>query len=234
MTFFGKFFVLLNTVAAFALLSWGFSIYTNRVDWTETKDGDVKLTERTKLLNDGFAPAQRDYARQMNATAAAETDLERHLEQIQKWLAESETGTFYDMTSKGNFIDEAPTEKILGIEGQPLRGVVILQQELTAEVDNAAAAAKQYEEARKAQAGLSDEIYGYDIKAKRLKELLVDLREEEIFLADSRVNWDVQLVTLTKRNKQLQNKLAEIAQLQKDLKTLRLDTGDSALRPIVK
>lgn len=234
MTFFGKFFVLLNTVAAFALLSWGFSIYTNRVDWTEVQDGDKKLTERTKELNDAIAPAQRDLARGMNATAAAETEVERRLEQIQRRNTEAETGTFYDLTAKGGFIDETATDKALGLNGQPLRGVAILQQELSTEVENATAAAKQFDDARKDQASLSDEIAGYDKKNARLKLLLKDLRDEEIFLADSRVNWDEQLVTLTKRNKQLQNKLAEVGRLMKELKALRPEPAETALLPIGK
>lgn len=234
MTFFGKFFVLLNTVAAFALLSWGFSIYTNRVDWTEVKDGDKKLTERTKELNDALLPTQRELARGMNATAAAETEVERRREQIQRRNAEAETGNFYDLTGKGGFIDETATEKVLGLDGQPLRGVGILQQELSTEVERATAAAKLFDDARKDQAGLSDEITAFDKKNARLKVLLKDLRDEEIFLADARVNWDEQLVTLQKRNKQLQDKLAAIAQLQKELKALRPDPADTALRPIGK
>lgn len=234
MTFFGKLFVLLNTVAAFALLSWGFSIYSNRVDWTEVKDGDKKLTERTKDLNDALAPAQRDLARGMNATAAAETEVERRREQIQKRTAESETGTFYDLNTKNGFIDETATEKALGLDGQPLRGVAILQQELSAEVEKATDAAKQFDDARKDQASLSDEIAGYDKKNARLKLLLKDLRDEEIFLADARVNWDEQLVTLSKRNKQLQNKLAEVGRLMKELKALRPEPADAALLPIGK
>ena len=232
MTFFGKFLVLLNTAVAFALLSWGFSIYTNRVDWTEVKDGDKKLTERIKELNDALAPAQRDYARLLNATAAAETDVERRLELIQKRNAEAETGTFYEQNGKGLFIEENPTDKIVGIEGQPLLGVTILQQKLTAEVENATMAAKQFDDARKDQASLSDEIATHDKKSARLKLLLKDLRDEEIFLADARVNWDEQLVTLMKRNKQLQNKLAEVAQLQKELKILRPGPVETTLRPI--
>ena len=77
MTFFGKFLILLNTFVAFALLTWGFSIYSNRVDWTEVRDGDKKLTERTKELNDAMAPAQRDYSRLLIATANKETDVEK-------------------------------------------------------------------------------------------------------------------------------------------------------------
>lgn len=235
MTFFGKLFVLINTVFAFALLTWGMSIYMNRVDWTEVQDGDKKLTERTKELNDGFAPAQRDYARLLNATAAAETDVEKRREQIQKRIAESETGVFYELNKGGSLIDENPTDKILGLEGTPLRGNAILQQELTAEVDNAAAAAKQFDDTRKEQSTMSDEIAAYEKKSARLKTLLKDLREEEIFLADSRVNWDEQLVTLQKRNKQLQDKLTAIAQLQKELKAMKPPSPtDAGLTRIAK
>lgn len=234
MTFFGKFLVLLNTFAAFALLSWGFSIYSNRVDWSEVRDGDKKLTERTKDLNDAMAPAQRDYARLLVATANKETDVEKLREQIQKRTAESETGTFYELNKKGTLIDENPTEKVMGLNNTPLLGVTILQQNLTTELDNASLASKQFDDARKEQSTLSDEIVAYNVKAARLKLLLKDLREEEIFLADSRVNWDEQLVTLQRRNKQLQAKLAEFAQLQKELKILRPDLGASTLRPIGK
>ena len=234
MTFFGKLFILLNTVVAFALLTWGFSVYTNRVDWTEVQEGDKKLTERTKELNDALLPTQRELARGMNATAAAETEVERRREQIQRRNAEAETGNFYDLTGKGGFIDETATEKVVGLDGQPLRGVGILQTELSTEVESATAAAKLFDEARKDQAGLSDEITASDKKNARLKVLLKDLRDEEIFLADARVNWDEQLVTLQKRNKQLQDKLAAIAQLQKELKALRPDPADTALRPIGK
>lgn len=234
MTFLGKFLVLLNTFAAFALLSWGFSIYSNRVDWTEVRDGDKKLTERTKELNDAMAPAQRDYARLMIATANKETDVEKLREQIQKRTTESETGIFYELNKKGTLIDENPTEKVMGLNNTPLLGVTILQQNLTTELNNATLAGKQFDDARKEQSTLSDEIVAYNVKAARLKVLLKDLREEEIFLADSRVNWDEQLVTLQRRNKQLQAKLAEFAQLQKELKVLRPDLGASTLRPIGK
>ncbi len=234
MTFFGKFLVLLNTFAAFALLSWGFSIYSNRVDWSEVRDGDKKLTERTKDLNDALAPAQRDYARQLSATASKEVEVEKLREQVQKLTAESQTGTFYDLNKKGTLIDENPTDKVLGLNNTPLLGVTILQQNLTTELDNAALASKQFDDARKEHSTLSDEIVAYNVKAARLKLLLKDLREEEIFLADSRVNWDEQLVTLQRRNKQLQAKLAEFAQLQKELKVLRPDLGAPTLLPIGK
>ena len=236
MTFFGKLFVLLNTLVAFALLSWGFSIYTNRVDWTEVRDGDKKLTERTKDLNDALAPTQRDYARLLNATAANEAEVEKLRERIQKRSAESETGVFYDLNTKGSFIDENPAEadKVKGLDGKDLRGVAILQQELATEVENATAASKRFDDFRKEQASFSDEIVAYNATSARLKLLLKDLRDEEIFLADARVNWDEQLVTLQKRNRQLQNKLAEIVRLQKELKTLRPTPADTALRPIGK
>ena len=237
MTFFGKIFVLINTVLAFALLTWGLSIYLNRVDWTEVQDGDKKLTERTKELNDGIAPAQRDYARLLNATAAAETDVEKRREQIQKRVTESETGVFYELNAGGSILSETVTEKDLavGLDGKPLRGNIILQQELATEVDNAAASAKQFDETRKDQSTLSDEIASYEKKSARLKLLLKDLREEEIFLADSRINWDEQLVTLQKRGKQLQDKLTAIAQLQKEIKALRPATAaESALRTTAK
>lgn len=234
MTFFGKFLVLLNTFAAFTLLSWGFSIYSNRVDWSEVRDGDKKLTERTKDLNDALAPAQRDYARQLSATASKEVEVEKLREQVQKLTAESQTGTFYDLNKKGTLIDENPTDKVLGLNNTPLLGVTILQQNLTTELDNAALASKQFDDARKEHSTLSDEIVAYNVKAARLKLLLKDLREEEIFLADSRVNWDEQLVTLQRRNKQLQAKLAEFAQLQKELKVLRPDLGAPTLLPIGK
>jgi septal ring factor EnvC (AmiA/AmiB activator) len=235
MTFFGKFFVLINTVVSFALLTWGASIYMNRVDWTEVQDGDKKLTERTKELNDGIAPAQRDYARMLNATAAAETDVEKRREQIQKRINESDTGVFYELNKGGSLLDENPTDKIKGLNGEDLRGTAILQQELSAEVDNAAAAAKQFDETRKDQSTLSDEIATYEKKSARLKLLLKDLREEEIFLADSRVNWDEQLVTLQKRSKQLQDKLAAIAKLQKEIGAMSpAPAAGSVLAPIVK
>ena len=219
MTFFGKVFVLINTVLAFALLTWGLSIYLNRVDWTEVQDGDKKLTERIKELNDGNAPAQRDHARMLNATAAAESDVEKRREQIQKRVAESETGVFYELNAGGSILGEIVTEKdlALGLDGKPLRGNSILQQELAAEVDNAAASAKQFDETRKEQAGFSDEIAAFEKTTARLKLLLIDLREEEIFLSDSRVNWDEQLATLQKRSKQLQDKLAALAKLQKEI-----------------
>ena len=237
MTFFGKFFVLINTVIAFALLTWGLSIYLNRVDWTEVQDGDKKLTERTKELNDGFAPAQRDYARMLNATAAAETDVEKRREQIQKRVSESETGVFYELNGGGSILNENPTDKdlVLGLDGKPLRGNVILQQELSTEVDGAAAAAKQFDETRKSQSTFSDEIAAYEKKTARLKQLLKDLREEEIFIADSRVNWDEQLVTLQKRSKQLQDKLAAIAKLQKEIKAMSpAPQTNASLAPVVK
>jgi DNA repair exonuclease SbcCD ATPase subunit len=181
-----------------------------------------------------MAPAQRDYARLLIATANKESEVEKLREQVQKRTAESETGTFYELNKKGTLIDENPTDKVMGLNNTPLLGVTILQQNLTTELDNATLAGKQFDDARKQQSTLSDEIVAYNAKAARLKLLLKDLREEEIFLADSRVNWDEQLVTLQRRNKQLQAKLAEFAQLQKELKVLRPDLGASTLRPIVK
>ena len=95
-------------------------------------------------------------------------------------------------------------------------------------------ASKKFDRYRKDQAGYSDEITASDIKSARLKRLLKDLRDEEIFIADSRINWDEQLVTLSKRNKQLQEKLAEVARLQKDLNTLRPSDADTSRRSISK
>ena len=234
MTFFGKFFVLVNAFAAFALFSWGLSIYVNRVDWSEVQDGDRKLTDRTKELAESIPSAQKDYARMMGATASSETEVERRREQIEKRLAESETGTFYELNKGGSLIDENPTEKVEGLSGGPLRGTKVSNELLTEQVELSATAGKEFDETRKAQSTFSDEIAGYEKKSKRLKALLVDLREEEIFLADSRVNWDEQLVTLQKRNRQLQAKLAEVDRLQKELKLLRPSPADAALRTVAK
>jgi len=234
MTFLGKLLVILNTVFAVMVMMFAITSYLNRIDWAaveyepgKTLDAKVKeFTDEIKVVQTSYGPAQ-------TVTAQAEADLEFRRKRIAERREEAKTGTFYSQYSEpGEKIDipsgdlrddpsdplitsyrqiwgKLPKEKLIyGVDKAPIKGLDTLQKELNAQITDAVTysdeLAKNIEETNKVLKELGD----FKIRIERQGRIREELTNEREYLSDARVNYDEQLVTLTKRNKQLLARLA--------------------------
>jgi hypothetical protein len=216
MTFLGKLFVFLNVFIAVALLTWAVSLYTNRVDWTEARDGDVKVTDRIVQLQKAIVSARDTYTLTRSPTAPAEASLGLFRNSLAARLTQAQKGEFYELFPDGRTLDLASTTPIKAITKKPdgterqLPGVDVLQAELLDSVKQAATHVETITKARTERAGFSDETLAFNANANRMKELLKEMASEKVDLQDNRINWDAQLATLSKRNDQLAKRLKEL------------------------
>jgi hypothetical protein len=232
MTFLGKLLVILNTIAAVVVMMFAITAYLHRIDWSAveyepgyTLDAKVKeLAEQIKAVQASNGPAQ-------TVTAQAEADLEFRRKRIAERREEARTGTFYNqysepgetisvtdprdnpadplITSYRQIWGKLPKEKLIyGVDKAPIKGLDTLQKELNAQIADAVTysddLAKSIEETNK----LLKELGEFKIRIERQGRIREELTNEREFLSDARINYDEQLVTLTKRNKQLLARLA--------------------------
>lgn len=232
MTFLGKLFVLANAIFSVAVMTWAISAYVNRIDWAvveyepgKTLDAKVKdLTAAIKNVQATNGPGQ-------TVTAQAEADLEWRRKAIAVRRQEALTGTFYNQyTEPGEVIavvdprddpsdpsvksyrqiwGKLPKEKLIyGVDKQPIKGLSLLQAELTGQIADAVKASVELAESIEEHTKVVKELGDFKIRLERQGRIINELTDEREFLSDSRVNYDEQLVTLTKRNKQLLGRLA--------------------------
>jgi hypothetical protein len=138
--------------------------------------------------------------------------------------------TFTDLAAVGN--------PILGPDGQPLRGLEALTndfaaqareaqrlvegqaiteeewaklaQGLSAEEFEAVAAKMGLTSLRRAHGILSDRVAAVTLAAQKQKEIRGNLGEEKTFLADRRIDWEVRLQALQRRERQLREELRKL------------------------
>jgi len=225
MNFLGKQLVFLNVIFSFALLIWAVSLYLHRIEWTEATFGKEKLTESVISLQKEIQTARDIYNQIRAPIAPAEATFARYSIDTENILAEAQNGTFKEyVTGKG--INLTSKKLVNGLtrdkEGKerPLQGIATLQKELEEEVEIAKTQLDLITENRATRAKLALEIFGKDPmgkdptgfnpKAKRLKEIYLELGSEKIYLSDNRVNWDEQLSVLKRRNDQLVSRLKDL------------------------
>jgi len=232
MTFLGKLFVIANAVFSVAVMTWAISAYINRIDWAAVEyEPGKKLDDKVKELAASIAKVQAANGPGQDVTARAEIDLEWRRKRIAERKLEAVNGTFYTQYSEpGETVTVAdkrddpsdplvtsyrqiwgplaPTKRIFGIDKQPLKGLVVLQNELNKQIVDAVTysdeLAKNIEEHNK----LTKELGDFKIRIERQGRIQGELSNEREFLSDARVNYEEQLVTLAKRNKQLLGRLA--------------------------
>jgi hypothetical protein len=214
--------------------------WVDRKTDTESVEGEItKLKKEIDKLSRSIADANAAYAVRLAALTDAEARRDYRKARLDARLNEARRGTFkQQLPDAGNpvFVDvnkEGPP--ILAPDGQPLRGVDALAKAFNDQVNQArlncegeqrvqpnqwnnlpaliqpdALARMGIEDLRTLHGKLSDEIAAVEVAANKQRDVLTNLRDESTFLADNRVNWTVQLQTLERRQKQLQDKLKEL------------------------
>lgn len=233
-----KLLVFANVFISVGLLAWAISIYTNRLSYFDgTEDGTpVKgqfslYNDEIKRLSDGAQLAQASYVRAMDQLISSEQErafradiLRRLMDEIAKPgnpNAEFRVAPRHDDSLLKGLIDvykyspNNPFPPATGLRGQPLKGFGRLQQEMTNLLKDEKDKTEQIRKLREDTNKISIEIYddatksGVQSEVFKMKTILQNLGDEELFLADAQVNWEEQLRTLRIRKEQLQKRLAE-------------------------
>jgi len=223
MTFLGKLLVFFNVFIAFAMLAFAISLYTNRIEWTEARDGDAKVTDRIPELQKKIVASQAKYTTARAPIVTAERDYNLYLNALAVKLNDANTGNFLNLIPDGRTLDLRSNLAIPAItkgpNGQPrnLPGVAVLQAELVEAVKKSNELDQAINLARSQQSMFGAETLVFNAKTNRLRIILDETASQKIYLSENQVNWDEQLATLKKRNDQLAKRLDE---LKKDPKTL--------------
>lgn len=235
MTFIGKLLVFLNAILATALLSWALSLYTNRVDWTEAEyrgkydKADEYRGKKLTALNGehskAIAALNPLYEDAKFSVADAERQLAARTRALDAKLAEARGGVFFEL-ERPNVRPGAIDRLDLGSRVQTkvakqggmtadLRGLDVLQAELQSAVDATLGSEELGKESgkkglaaiRKQLTAIDGQVTALNAGIERLRVALVQREDEKRYLDDVRVNSDAQLITLQKRNDQLQDRL---------------------------
>ncbi|CAN5228451.1 hypothetical protein BH11PLA2_BH11PLA2_21410 [soil metagenome] len=221
MTSLGKLLVLVNTFVAVILFGWAVSLYTNRVDWFDrtTEDGKIEgqitqLQAEVKRYSDMIKGTQVAYANAAKLTAETEQTrdfrnykLNQRLDNIRrvddqvKFLEQRriERSALIDVGNDGPVIN--------GLNGQPLKGLGFLRKkydDLTRESMAKQSAILKY---RAEYEALCVQVDTIQDEVLRQKVIFNNLKDEQEYLADARINWEEQLRTLEIRKTQLQQRL---------------------------
>lgn len=236
----GKVLVFANVFIAIGLLAWGVSIATNRLSYFDTKDGETPVkgqftqyTEEIKRHTDGIQLAQASYVNAMDRLIGMEQErafrsavLKLLMDEVSKPgnpTAEFRIAPRHTEPELKGLIDvykyspNAPPPPALNLRGQPLKGFGRLQQEMTNLLKDEKDKSDQIRKFREDANKLSKEIFddetkaGVQLEVFKMKVISQNLDDEELFLADSQVNWEEQLRTLKIRKEQLGRRLAEFA-----------------------
>lgn len=234
MTFLGKLFVLANAVFSVAVMTWAISAYVNRIDWSKVEYEPGKtLDVKVKELAASIKNVQASYGPGQTTTAQAEADLEWRRRRIAERRQEAITGTFYNqytdtgekydppsgdardnpadplVTSYRQIWGKLPKEKLIyGVDKQPIKGLATLQNDLNAQIDLAVKHSDDLAKSIAEHNQVTKELGDFKIRIERQGRIREELGNEQEYLSDTRVNFEEQLVTLTKRNRQLVGRLA--------------------------
>ena len=236
----GKLLVLANVFIAVGLLAWAVSIYTNRTSYFDGKDGETAVkgqfaqyTDEIKRLSDGIQLAQNSYVVAMDGLITLEQQRDFRLAVLRELLdevakpgnptaefrvaprhTESELKGLVDVYKYNRMVPFPPATNLRGL---PLKGFGRLQQEMANLLKDEKDKSEQIHKFREDTIKLSLEIYdkgtntGVQPEVFKVKVILQNLGDEELYLADSQVNWEEQLRTLKIRKEQLGRRLSEFA-----------------------
>lgn len=228
----GKLLVFLNLLAAVALVTWAVSLTANRLDWVDRQDGERKvegeitrLKKEIEVASKGIAETSATFGQQDRALTAAEsgTDFgregrDRRRAVFAARLKAAQDGRFADQVRLPNrvLIDVSREgNPARGPSGAPLEGVEVYQKRLDDALRGSQAAVQRIARLRAQFDELSNgQPEGIAAANKRIvdqRAILVNLTDEQRFLASVQVNWDEELRTLQTRRKQLERRLQSLA-----------------------
>jgi DNA repair exonuclease SbcCD ATPase subunit len=253
----GKLFVVLNAVAAVGLVTWAVTLTAGRLDWID-KDETYKatdenpyaddthnlerLTTKVTRLNDAVKAAQQSLAGRGLALAVAEGNRDLRLAAHRVRLQGARTGYFFyqenapnsgllDVTSRvpdpKNPADAARI--IRGLDNKPLQGLDAIQNEIKVAIENQSAYFKKSDELLKQYQALTGDMQKLDAEIDEQKAILLRAIAESKYLADRRTNWDEQILALSRRVKQLDDRMKEV--LAAPAKASGVDKISSNVRP---
>lgn len=234
-----KVLVFANVFVSIGLLAWAVSIYTNRLSYFDTtgeaasKGRFSQYTDEIKRLSDGIQLAQGGYVRAMDSLISLEQErdfraavlriLKNEVANAGQPNAEFRVAPRHTEPELKGLIDvykyspNNPFPSATNLRGQPLKGFGRLQQEMTNLLKDEKDKSDQIRKLREDTNKLSKEIFddttktGVQSEVFKMKVILQNLGDEELYLADAQVNWDEQLRTLKIRKEQLARRLAEFA-----------------------
>jgi hypothetical protein len=235
----GKVLVFANVFVSIGLLAWAVSIFTNRLSYFDTtgeaaeKGQFSQYTEEIKRLSDGIQLAQGSYVGAMDRLIGMEQErafrtavLKILMDEVAKEgqpNAEFRVPPRHTEPDTKGLIDVSkyssmnPFPPATNLRGQPLKGFGRLRQEMTNLLKDEKDKTDQIRKLREDTNKLSIEVYddtnktGVQSEVFKMKVILQNLGDEELYLADAQVNWEEQLRTLKIRKEQLQRRLAEFA-----------------------
>lgn len=234
----GKLFVFLNAIAAVGLLVWAVSLTTSQLDWVTKPEGykasdelpyadDTnnleRLAAKINTLNEGVKAVQNGLISRSQAVLVAEGNRDLRSAVLNRRLQSARTGFFFfqDTAPGSGLMDVTSREPdpknpndaariIKGLDNKPLEGLDAIQNAVKVSIENQSATSKKVAELLKQYADLTLEIDRLDAEIKRQKEIETNAILESKYLADRTTDWDEQIRTLTKRAKQLDDRLAEV------------------------
>jgi chromosome segregation ATPase len=224
MTSLGKLLVYLNTFVAIVLFGWAVSLYTNRVDWFDrtTDDGKVEgqltqLQSEVKRYAEMIKSSQGSFAAETNRVKDVELNRDFRNFQFQERMAEIQRVDdkvrfrVQLRESKSALIDVRNVgADVNGLNGKPLRGLASLRQEFDKLSKQTLDKQANILKLRADYAALCDQVDVAQAEVNRQKIIAGNLKDEQEYLADARINWEEQLRTLEVRKAQL---LARISAL---------------------
>ncbi len=222
MTSLGKLLVYLNTFLAVILFGWAVSLYSNRVDWFDrtladgTKiDGQIPMLQaEIKRYSDQIKATQQAYAAAVDRLDKTELQRDFRNAVLAKRMREIKTvdaqAKFLEQIRDGRtaLIDvrnEGATVKGLG--GTDLQGLASLSKRYSDLTTQRLAHQKAIDKLRTEYDALSDEILQVQAEVLRQKLIFDNLKDEQDYLSDARINWEEQLRTLEIRKSQLLSRL---------------------------
>jgi hypothetical protein len=227
MTSLGKVLVYLNLFVAVGLFAWSVSLYANRPDWFDRDLGEggkaegqlTKLGAEVKRLTDAATKAQRGYAASAALLAAREAERDYRKAKLDQWLAEvtddnNRQALFRQLPRVPNSpllnVNAPALAPAKGLSGQDLPGLGTLRRQFDELVRTQRDTAKQIKAARDKSYEVSVQVEGVQAEVLKQKDIRVNLKDQEAYLADKQIDWDEQLRTLKLREGQLTARLNEL------------------------
>ena len=213
MTYLGKLLVLLNAFAAVAVFAFAASAYVTRVDAVDAVDANgVKLTDKVKKANEAAVAAQGGYPDAVAKVSAAEAALFLQKGRIEARLNEASDDklfNIYDATGQVTW-DSLKGRELKGLDGNPLKGVDIIEKQLADEQTAAAESTATMKKATDTLLALDTEIATLNDRHAWLDVIGKRHAAEIGVLIDSRVNWENRGGSLDRRRNQLIGRLEDL------------------------
>ncbi len=228
----GKYLVFANLFISVALFGWALSIYANRLDYFDRKDGEATIegqltthNAEVKRVAEAARSTQGSYAFANAKVQVFEARGDQRTQILRTWIDEVRKGddekvTFriYARNEASGLIDTAPTaaHKVFdSLQNKPLAGLGVLRRQMDKQNKDEKTYIEAIRKAREELQAASLLIYnpatesGAQIELRKLKTIRDNLEDEIEYLSTTKFNWNERLRTLEFRKKQLAQRLAE-------------------------